>query len=124
MAMMNRTVQSRLKKVIPLVLLAFVVCGVGGLYCPMPASASDSQHSSGPLHHSSSPFSSDCPDSLINSSNLFEFDESFDWSDSGASHFEANLAQDVCVSRFLRNDLAPPSNSYPLLYLLFAVFLN
>lgn len=105
-------------------LFTLLVCGVGGLFCPMPASATDTQHSQPTPHHSSSQ-KGDCPDQFKNAENeskplpvnllQVELLESLDiWSDV----FPSRLFQSFFKARALT-----PS-SYPLLFLRFSAFLN
>jgi hypothetical protein len=122
---MNQKFQSTLRFFVPFVIFAFVVCGVGGLYCPMPASATDTHHSQQTSHHSSSSqIPGECPEQLTSSAGIFENDNasfgvlyltSFTW-----LHDIPNFG----VLQFFGNHKTPQSTSYPLLFLLFSVFLN
>jgi len=122
---MNLKFQSTLKFFVPFVLFAFVVCGVGGLYCPMPASAMDTHHSQQTSHHSSSSQTSgECPEQLTSSAGPFEND---DVSVEVLSVTTVAWLHDIPKSgvlEFFGNHNPPQSTSYPLLFLLFSVFLN
>jgi hypothetical protein len=122
---MNLNFQATLRSFVPFVILAFVVCGVGGLYCPMPASATDTQHSQQTSHHSSSSQTTgDCPDQLTTSAGISETDDA---SVGFVSAEPVSWLTDIPsfgVFKFLGNDRAPHSTTYPLLFLLFSVFLN
>lgn len=122
---MNRHLLSKVTKFVPLVIFAFVICGVGGLYCPMPASATDTHHSQPTSHHSSSSQSTgECPDQLTASVGSFETD---DLSVGVLSVATVTWLDDISnfdLFKFLSNDRTPNSTTYPLLFLLFGVFLN
>jgi hypothetical protein len=107
------------------ILFAFVVCGVDGLYCPMPASATDTHHSQQTSHHSSSSQTTgNCPDQLTTSAEIFENN---DVSVGVVSTAAATWLHDIpsfSLFTFLGNDNTPHSTTYPLLFLLFSVLLN
>jgi len=123
---MNLEFLSKMKCFVSFVLFAFVVCGVGGVYCPMPASATDTHHSQQTSHHSSSPQTSgECPEQLTTSSaGIFENDDAPVGFLSVATVTWLNDISNFGPFRYLGNDRTPNSTSYPLLFLLFSVFLN
>jgi len=114
-----------MKCCVSVILFAFVVCGVGGLYCPMPASAIDTHHSQQTSHHSSSSQTTgDCPEQLTTSAEIFEND---DVSVGFVSAAPVSWLHDIpsfSLFKFLGNERTPHSTTYPLLFLLFSVFLN
>jgi len=122
---MHLKFQAILRSFVPFLVLAFFVCGVGGLFCPMPVSATDTNHSQHTSHHtSSSQATGDCPDQLTSSPKHFENDDvsfgvfsltNFTW-----LHDVPNSG----VLQLLGNPKTPQSSSYPLLFLRFSVFLN
>ena len=105
-------------------LFTFFVCGVGGLFCAMPASASDTQPSQPTSHHSSSQ-NSECPDEFKNSN-----EESKRFSVvllQGDTLETLGSWSDLFLSRnfkklFKAHALTP--TSYPLLFLRFSSLLN
>jgi len=114
-----------MKCFVPVVLFAFVVCGVGGLYCPMPASAIDKHHSQQTSHHSSSSQTTgDCPDQLTTSAGPFENDDASVGVLSAATVTWLHDIPRFGLFKFLGNERTPNSTTYPLLFLLFSVFLN
>jgi len=122
---MNEKFLSNMKIFAPIFILAFVVCGAGGVYCPMPASATDTHHSQPTSHHSSSSQTTgDCPDQLLTSSGVFEKD---DVPVSVLSVAATTWLHDISnfgPFKYLGNDRTSNSTTYPLLFLLFSVFLN
>ena len=73
---MNLIFQSIQRNCVPFLILALVLCGVGGMYCPMPVSATDAHHSQAASHHSSSSDTTgECPDQLISSVGSLETDD-------------------------------------------------
>jgi len=117
--------QSTLKSFVPFLVFTFFVCGVSGLFCPMPNTATDTNHPQQTSHHSSSSSTSgECLDQLTNSAEAFENDDvsfgvlsltNFTW-----RHDIPNSG----VLQFFGNHKTPQSTSYPLLFLLFSVLLN
>lgn len=105
-------------------LFTFLVCGVGGLFCPMPASATDAHHSQPAPHHSSSQ-NKDCPDQFKSSENeakrlpfaLLQVNNLGNLG-SWADVFPSRIFQSFFKTRALT-----PS-SYPLLFLRFSALLN
>ena len=122
---MNLQFLSKMKCCVSVILFAFVVCGVGGLYCPMPASAIDTHHSQQTSHHSSSSQTTgDCPEQLTTSAEIFEND---DVSVGFVSAAPVSWLHDIPsfgLFKFLGIERTPHSTTYPLLFLLFSVFLN
>ena len=105
-------------------LLTFLVCGIGGVFCPMPASATDT-HPSQPASHHSSSQNGDCPDQFKNAENeskplpvhLLQVENLENlgiWPDL----FQSRIFQSFFKARALT-----PS-SYPLLFLRFSALLN
>lgn len=123
--LMKRRFQSTLRRIVPFLLLAFLVCGVGGMSCPMPASATDTHHSQQTSHHSSSSQATgDCPEQLISSTGSFENNDGpFEVLSVAAFSWLHNIPDSGDV-KFLGNHTTPQSSTYPLLFLLFSVFLN
>lgn len=115
-----------LRNFVPILLFAFVICGVGGMYCPMPASATDASHSQPTAHHSSSSSQTtgECPDLLTTSAESFEKDDIFVGVLSAATITWLEDLPHASVLQFLGNDRTPQATNYPLLFLLFSVFLN
>jgi hypothetical protein len=123
---MNQQLLSKLTKFVPLVIFAFVVCGVGSMYCPMPASAADTHHHSQPSSHhsSSSQTTGECPEQLTTSAGTFEND---DVSVEVLSVATVSWLHDIPrfgLFKFLGNERTPHSTTHPLLFILFSVFLN
>jgi hypothetical protein len=122
---MNLQFLSKMKRCVPAILFAFVVCGVVGLNCPMPASATDAHHSQQPSHHSSSSQTTgECPDQLTTSAGIFETDDASVGFVSAAPVSWLTDIPSFGLFKFLGNERTPHSTTYPLLYLLFSVFLN
>jgi hypothetical protein len=122
---MNPQFLSKLKIFIPLVIFAFVVCGVGGLFCPMPPSATDTHHSQQTSHHSSSSQTSgECPEQLTSAAGPFENDDVSVKVLSVATVAWLHNIPNSGVLQFFGTHKTPQSTSYPLLFLLFSVFLN
>jgi hypothetical protein len=122
---MNLKFQPTLRSFVPFLVLAFFVCGVSGLFCPMPASATDSSHSQSASHHSSSSQTTgECIDQLTTSAEIFQND---DVSVGFVSAAPVSWLHDIPsfgLFKFLGNERTPHSTTYPLLFLLFSVFLN
>jgi hypothetical protein len=98
---------------------------VGGLFCPMPASATDTHHSQQTSHHSSSSQTSgECPDQLTSSAGAIENNDVSVEVLSVATGAWLHNIPNSGVLRFFGNHKTPQSTSYPLLFLLFSVFLN
>ncbi len=122
---MKKTFLSTLRIFIPFVIFAFMVCGVGGLFCPMPASATDTNHAQHTSHHSSSSQTTgDCPDQLTTSAGPFENDDVSVEVLSVANFTWLHDVPNSGVLQYFGNHKTPQSTSYPLLFLLFSVFLN
>ena len=122
---MNRIFRSTMRSCIPSLIFAFLICGVAGVFCPMPASASDTHHAQPATHHSSSSQThGECPDQLTNSAGPFENDDISVGVLSVAITAWLHDIPNTSVPAFLINDRVPISTSYPLLFLLFGVFLN
>lgn len=105
-------------------LMAFLLCGVSGLFCPMPASATNTPSSQPASHHSSSQ-NGDCPDQFKNAENeskplpvallqVETLENLGSWPD---------LVQSRLFQRFFKARALTPS-SYPLLFLRFSALLN
>jgi len=122
---MYQKFQSTFRNFIPPLVLVFLVCGVGGLFCPMAVSATDTNHSQQTSHHtSSSQATGDCPDQLTSSAGAFEND---DVSFEVLSLTNFTWLRDIPnsgVLQFFGNHKTSQSTSYPLLFLLFSVLLN
>ena len=105
-------------------LVAFLACGGGGLFCPM-ATATPLHHSQEHSHQSpATPLNSseDCPDQFKNSE-----ERSRDLTYSVLPHTEITELADLYKSTYSKYFFAssvPQTSSYPLLFLLFSVFLN
>lgn len=122
---MNLKFQPTLRFFVPIVIFAFVVCGMGGLYCPMPASATDAHHSQQASHHSSSSQTTgECPEQLTTSAEIFENDDVSVSVLSVATVTWLHNIPSFRLFKFLGNDRTPNPTSYPLLFLFFSVFLN
>ena len=106
------------------VLITFLACGGMGVFCPMPASATDTQHSQPASNHSSSQ-NGDCQDQFTNSVEeskplpgaLLQVD-TLENLGSWADVFPSRIFQSFFKTRALT-----PS-SYPLLFLRFSALLN
>ena len=122
---MNRRFQSTLRSFVPFLLLAFLVCGVGGLFCPMPASAADTHHSQTTSHHSSSSHTTgECPEQLTSPAGPVESNDGpFEVLSVAAFTWLHNIPNSGAL-QFLGKNKTPTSTTYPLLFLLFSVFLN
>jgi hypothetical protein len=122
---MNLKFQATLRNFVPFLVFTFFVCGVTGLLCSMPASATDASHSQSASHHSSSSQTTgECPEQLTSSPGAFEND---DVSVSVLSVATVTWLHDIPsfgLFKFLGNERTPNSTTYPLLFLLFSVFLN
>jgi len=104
-----------------LLILAFMVCGVAGTFCPMTAAADQSQGFPANPHHSSSNQQGTCPDQLKSTSE-------------GGKELGADVLVPASytlldplvqiVSQKMTLVSLPPDSSYPLLFLLFSAFLN
>ena len=111
---------------IPFLLVTLLVCGSGELFCPMEGSAAGSHHSeSNPQQLPPAPFNSsgDCPDQLKSSEEqsrdlaygILPIVAFTQLADIFEANFSYALLSTLSVPRF---------SSYPLLFLLFSVFLN
>ena len=122
---MNLKFQSTRRSFVPFLIFTFLVCGVGALFCPMPASATDAHHSQPASHHSSSSQTTgEWPDQLTSSAGSFETDDVPCGVLSIATFTWLHDIPNSSVLKFLGNDNTPNSTTYPLLFLLFSVFLN
>ena len=125
MFLMNQRFQSTLKRFVPFLLLAFMVCGMGGIFCPMPASATDTHHSQQTSHHSSSSQTTGgCPEQLTNSAGSFETHDGLFENFSVTAFTWLHDLPDFSVSQFFGSHTTSQTSTYPLLFLLFSVFLN
>ena len=118
----------RIKKVrflVPFLLLTFLVCGSGGLFCPMAESAAGTPHGQAHSHQvPSTPFhpSEDCLDQFKSSE-----EQSRDLPYGVLPVAEGSqfaIIVDTSFSYYLLTRSAPRSSSYPLLFLLFSAILN
>jgi len=91
----------------------------------MPASATDAHHSQQTSHHStSSQTTGDCPDQLTTSAGIFENDGvSFGFVSAEPASWLTDIPS-FGLFKFLGIERTPHSTTYPLLFLLFSVFLN
>ena len=122
---MNLKFQSTLRRLVPFLVFAFFLCGVSGLFCPMSASATDTHHSQQTSHHSSSSQTTgECPDQLTTSAGTFENDDVSVGVVSAATVSWLHDIPSFGLFKFLGNERTPHSTTYPLLFLLFSVFLN
>lgn len=122
---MNLRLQSTVSRFVPFLLLAFLVCGVGGMFCPMPAAATDTHHSQQTSHHSSSSQATgDCPEQLTSSTGSFENNNGPLEVLSGAAFTWLHDILNSSASQFFGNHTTSQSSTTPLLFLLFSVFLN
>jgi len=115
--------QSRL--MIPFLLVAFLACGIGGFFCPMAAEAAShhSEENSHPAPVTPSHSSGDCQEQINPSSEEPTRDLTF----SVLPYTELGEFADIFKSPFSEYFFAsavPSSSAYPLLFLLFSVFLN
>jgi hypothetical protein len=105
-------------------LFALLVCGVSGLFCPMPASATDTHHSQPAPPHSSSQ-NGDCQDQFKNAKNESK--------PLPVNLLQVELLENLAIwpdvfpsplfqSFFKARALTP--SSYPLLFLRFSALLN
>jgi hypothetical protein len=116
---------SKMKYCVPVILFAFVFCVAVGLFCPMPASATDTSHSQSASHHSSSSQTTgECPEQQTSSAGMFEKNDASVGVVSAAAVTWLNDIPSFDLFKFLGNERAPRSTTYPLLFLLFSVFLN
>lgn len=122
---MNRKKLQRIRLMIPFFLVAFLVCGSGGLFCSMEESAAGTHHSQSSSQQSPMPFNSsaDCQDQLKSSE-----EKSRDLVDGvlPISVFtkSTNIFESTFSHYYLSTSSSPRSSTYPLLFLLFSVFLN
>jgi len=111
--------------VIPLLLVAILMCGGGGFFCPMAASAAGTHHSQSDSHKlPATPFNSsgDCPDQFKSTEETYK---NLTYGVFPITEF-MGLADIVesAFSHYLFTSPVPQTSSYPLLFLLFSVFLN
>ena len=121
---MNQIFSSQLRLLVPVILIAFFACGVGGGLCFMPPSEMPG-HTPHPFSHQSSPanHNGDCPDQLLSSTH--------DNKEGGGSvllESDTRVLSDI-IHPVVRKILplkdgaqAPFPNA--LLFVLFSVFLN
>lgn len=107
-----------------LLLFTFSVCGLGGLFCAMPASATDAHHSQSTSHHPSSQ-DGECPDQFKNAKKQSErFSvvlvqvENLENLGMGIDSFQSRISK-----HFFKEGTIIPS-TYPPPFLLFSVLLN
>jgi hypothetical protein len=120
---MDHKFQATLRSFVPFLVFTFFICGVSGLFCPMAASATHYSHSQSSSHHSSSSQTTgECPEQLTTAAGIFEKN------DVGVVSVAAVIwLHDIPsfdLFKFLGNERTPHSTTYPLLFLLFSVFLN
>jgi len=111
--------------IVAFLVLALLLCGGGGFFCPMDTEAAPhhSQENSHPSPSTSSNSSGDCPDQIKTSSE----EPSRDLTYSAWAFTEVRASTDIFKSTFSEYFFArsaPSSSAYPLLFLLFSVFLN
>ena len=122
---MNLKFQATIRHFVPYLVFIFFVCGVSGLFCSMPAAATDTSHSQSASHHtSSSQTPGNCPDQLTTSAEIFENDDVSVGVISVAPVSWLPNIPHFGPFKFLGHDRTPNSTTYPLLFLLFSVFLN
>lgn len=109
---------------IPALVVVFLICGMGSLFCPMPSFAGETSHSQPASHHSTS-HDGNCPDQLKSSeeeSRPFSFDildfVELEKLGTGPDLFKLSLSK-----VFIQEGSLKPS-SYPPLFLLFSSLLN
>ena len=121
---MKMRVLQQTKLIVPFLLVAFLACGGGSFFCPMGTEAAPhhSQENSHPSPGTPLNSSEDCPDQLKSSE---ELSKNLTY---GVSAFtEVAVSIDIFKSPFSEYFFAsavPTSSTYPLLFLLFSVFLN
>lgn len=109
----------------PFLLVTFLVCGSGGLFCPMEGSAAGQHHPDSDSHQLPTPINSsaDCPDQLKTSE-----EKSRDLTDGVLPVAVFTQSADNFKSTFFHYyasaSSSPRSSTYPPLFLLFSVFLN
>lgn len=106
------------------IILALIVCGVGGAHCHMSLSQAESPHTQSTSHQS--PFTEDvtCPDLLNNAGEAGESaDEMFKVFPLAVLPGQFD-GENGSIFTFLKITSFPQLTSYPLLFLLFSVFLN
>jgi hypothetical protein len=122
---MNSGMLHRIRLLVPFLLFTFLVCGSGSLFCPMAESEAGTHHSQSNSHQvPSTPIhsSGDCPDQFKNAEELSK----------GLTYGVLPVAElseftDIftsAISHYLSINSAAQSSTYPLLFLLFSVFLN
>lgn len=123
---MNRKKLQTVRLMIPFLLVTFLVCGSGGLFCPMEGSAAEPHHSESDSHQlPSTPIDSSdgCLDQLKSTE-----EQSRDLTDGTLPMAAFTLLADIFEStvshNYLSTSSSPRSSTYPLLFLLFSVFLN
>jgi hypothetical protein len=123
---MNRKMIQRIRLMVPFLRVAFLVCGSGGLFCPMEGSAAGPHHTESDSHKlPSTPLNSsaDCLDQLKGSE-----EKSRDLTDGVWPVAEFSKSVDIFESTFppyyLSSSSSTRSSTYPPLFLLFSVFLN
>ena len=112
-----------MRVLVPFLLLTFLVCGIAGVFCPMPSSATggylsqSSSHPSSPEHHSG-----DCPEQLSSSVNdLKKLDcTALVPNDSSAL---SDILRPISREFVTRQEMVETKPSNTPLFLLFSVFL-
>lgn len=104
-----------------LLILTFLVCSIGGMFCHMPASAGNINHSQIPFHHSSPVPAENCPDEITNSPEIGQ--KAFS-SPMVNRNFHLMTVLFQGISQRLDFPPHPQDSSYPLLFLFYSVFLN
>lgn len=108
--------------IVPFLLFAFLVCGVGGLYCPMPATGADTSHSQPASHHSTSISHGECPDQLKSSEGQSKELNVTLLPIAGLTGLADIFNPNFLTPLFYEAPFKP--FSYPPLFLLFSVFRN
>jgi hypothetical protein len=122
---MDHKFQATLRSFVPFLVFTFFICGVSGLFCPMPASATDTSHSQSASHHSSSSQTTgECPEQLTTAAGIFEKNDVGVGVVSVAAVTWLHDILSFDLFKFLGIERTPHSTTYPLLFLLFSVFLN
>lgn len=121
---MNRKIIQRVRLIVPFLLVAFLVCG-SGLFCPMTESPAGTHHSPSKSHQlPPTPINSsdDCLDQFKNAE-IQSKDLTYDVFSLLQFKGLDNIFESP-FSNYLFTSIAPQTSSYPLLFLLFSVFLN
>ncbi|GEM_PF-3802019 len=122
-AMTVKKVFQRGRVIVPFLLIAFLTCGGGGLFCPMATEAAPHHSQGTSLPSPATPSNnSDCPDQLKSSEA-----PSRDLTDGAWAFVQVVESANILKSPFSEYFFArstPSSSTYPPLFLLFSVFLN